>query len=350
MITTPTPPPTPPVCDGSNLAGLLSSMCRDGGDYIRPLGSSYWLALCGRSSGCGQWKMVHIEKAGKENNVGKTTDEAASTAQGPVNSDRAQLRLDDAETKREKLAEERAQRKLHAEHKQALKAQKRRETNAPSDADWADGLSVAGEHSHALKSDNAETSRVVPVEDSPEMRSMTAKERRLALREAIRRKHGAEKGAATDAGSDGEVDEPEMEPQIAKVSSCQKHGWAVSSLARVHDGWEEVGAAGAGGGGGVEAGAAGDGADVPVGASWTSAARVSDLTRAALKDRQSHDNEGGVKLTRAKKEEKGSSDAQLVTSLASAMFKKNDVARFDAYLLVDYQVRFLPFSFFWRIV
>ena len=33
----------------------------DGGDYIRPKGSPHWLALCGRSSGCGQWKMIHVE-------------------------------------------------------------------------------------------------------------------------------------------------------------------------------------------------------------------------------------------------------------------------------------------------
>lgn len=37
----------------------------DGGEYIKPEGSKYWLPICGRSSGVGQWKILHFERPGE---------------------------------------------------------------------------------------------------------------------------------------------------------------------------------------------------------------------------------------------------------------------------------------------
>ena len=322
----------------------------DGGDYIRPEddgveGHRGWLALCGRSSGCGQWKMVITSRplpTGGDQSPPRYKGEAGEAVAGaPSDKARREEARRKAEERREKAAREREAAKERQRLKRALK-DAQRQSSAPSDISSisAAGAKALQPESGVLRLENAavvaaekraadggESSLaqepvVAPSPEPPPPTPMNAKERRKYRRE-VQRHAGEGSGSAAAASTIAlnqnklaqsiavaPAAEPAAEPACKTRHVAQAHiGWSVSLLSVAQSSDTE---------GGFVAGAA-----------WRAAAEVAEASRVALSARTS-DHNRGKGVTKATK------DAS-AAALSREMFRSCESARMDARLLVDYQ-------------
>ena len=338
----------------------------DGYDYIRPIGSPHWLALCGRSSGCGQWKMIHIERPGPAGtptesvdrvNVPEALAAAASTRRLAQEQERAR--------KRERLEEQRAR----AKDKQRAKEQRVKEHNTTEipgvvsldevkvaqPTKDVESFTKVAKSATFLSAQSAIDPLVPPNNETP---SLNSKERRKLLREAQRRERDTAESDKTSGMAHKEsiflnvpLTTPKSElllgaPNLPLEESfglrpeatfpTQKksehvpssppgpraprqlgYGWSVALVKQVHGGgWEE------------DLGDDGEGTRSPQ--AWGLAAQVADSTRATLAARQANPASRAQGSGAAEKE-------NIAAAYSSALFRGGESFRLDARLLVDYQ-------------
>ena len=188
---------------------LLRRCGEDGGDHIRPEGSKHWLALCGRSSGAGQWKMIHIEKKNKkkENTGTITTTTTTTTMTGQASGcspfplrraglrPRPQRRRSDSGRKgagRDARKAELGNSRSSSREKQKQQQQQQQQqqhgygcsnVNTSDSAGDEEGTSREWQrHSQHVKRAESEESGVAQQQELPQSAPMNAKERRKMTR------------------------------------------------------------------------------------------------------------------------------------------------------------------------